>query len=259
MSDASPQEPSADDVEPTVASSSPRKSAVVRAKSAVDISVAASDSDQETNGDGGGGADDSRTTYWGYRKQRMDDDPPVALTKPEKELDSVAGRRPVNNLSYWRARRVVFYKNGDPYTPGVEFRFKPTRDIMSMEALLDKVSLRVDLPCGARYIFSTTGERLTHLEQLDDGGSYVVSSYKIFKVFLTAPAAGPRRGEVCRTLCRLRFLSRHLIVHVWCVSFLVSLVVESLLFAVFLLYVEVVSQLCWVGLRREIIIQIAMQ
>lgn len=180
MSDASPQEPSADDVEPT-ATNSPRKSAVVRAKSAVDISVAASDSDQENNGDGG--ADDSRTTYWGYRKQRMDDDPPVAMTKPEKELDSVAGRRPVNNLSYWRARRVVFYKNGDPYTPGVEFRFKPTRDIMSMEALLDKVSLRVDLPCGARYIFSTTGERLTHLEQLDDGGSYVVSSYKIFKVF----------------------------------------------------------------------------
>jgi Doublecortin len=199
MSDASPQEPSADDVEPT-ATNSPRKSAVVRAKSAVDISVAASDSDQENNGDGG--ADDSRTTYWGYRKQRMDDDPPVqAMSKPEKELDSVAGRRPVNNLSYWRARRVVFYKNGDPYTPGVEFRFKPTRDIMSMEALLDKVSLRVDLPCGARYIFSTLGERLTHLEQLDDGGSYVVSSYKIFKVFLTTPVDG-RRGR-----CAVRFVA----------------------------------------------------
>jgi Doublecortin len=194
MSDASPQEPSADDVEPT-ATNSPRKSAVVRAKSAVDISVAASDSDQENNGDGG--ADDSRTTYWGYRKQRMDDDPPVAMTKPEKELDSVAGRRPVNNLSYWRARRVVFYKNGDPYTPGVEFRFKPTRDIMSMEALLDKVSLRVDLPCGARYIFSTTGERLTHLEQLDDGGSYVVSSYKIFKVFFDAVQLIDGEGRRC--------------------------------------------------------------
>jgi hypothetical protein len=226
MSDASPQEPSADDVEPT-ATTSPRKSAVVRAKSAVDISVAASDSDQENNGDGG--PEDSRTTYWGYRKQRNDDDPPVALTKPEKELDSVAGRRPVNNLSYWRARRVIFYKNGDPYTPGVEFRFKPTRDIMSMEALLDKVSLRVDLPCGARYIFSTTGERLTHLEQLDDGGSYVVSSYKIFKVFLTPRSRTTERGGVPYALS-LALLSRHLIVHVWCVSFLVSLVVEMSLF-----------------------------
>jgi Doublecortin len=238
MSDASPQEPSADDVEPT-ATGSPRKSAVVRAKSAVDISVAASDSDQENNGDGG--ADDSRTTYWGYRKQRVDDDPPVAMTKPEKELDSVAGRRPVNNLSYWRARRVVFFKNGDPYTPGVEFRFKPTRDIMSMEALLDKVSLRVDLPCGARYIFSTTGERLTHLEQLDDGGSYVVSSYKIFKVYFFSSNDGEGRR------CAVRFVACAFVQalecpRVVCLVFLVSLWMWKVQFFIFDI-VEVVSQL----------------
>ncbi|KAJ8683092.1 hypothetical protein QAD02_018884 [Eretmocerus hayati] len=87
-----------------------------------------------------------------------------------------------NNLGYWRARRVTFYRNGDPYFPGVEFRFKPGRDIGSIEALLDRLSLRLDLPRGARYIFSMDGDRKLHLDELEDGASYVVSSYKTFKV-----------------------------------------------------------------------------
>lgn len=87
-----------------------------------------------------------------------------------------------NNLSYWRARKVVFYKNGDPFFPGVEFRFKPGRDIGSLESLLDKLSLRMDLPRGARYIFSMDGDRKMRLDELEDGASYVVSSYKAFKV-----------------------------------------------------------------------------
>ncbi|XP_046389885.1 echinoderm microtubule-associated protein-like CG42247 [Ischnura elegans] len=86
-----------------------------------------------------------------------------------------------SNLSYWRARRVIFYKNGDPFSPGLEFRFKPGRDVSNMEALLDKLSLRMDLPRGARFIFSVDGERKTRLEELEDGGAYVVSSYKTFK------------------------------------------------------------------------------
>lgn len=57
-----------------------------------------------------------------------------------------------SNLGYWRARRVIFYKNGDTYYPGIEFRFKPGRDIINMESLLDKLSLRMDLPRGARYV-----------------------------------------------------------------------------------------------------------
>lgn len=46
---------------------------------------------------------------------------------------------------------MIFYKNGDTYYPGIEFRFKPGRDIINMESLLDKLSLRMDLPRGARY------------------------------------------------------------------------------------------------------------
>lgn len=87
-----------------------------------------------------------------------------------------------NNLSYWRALRVIFYKNGDPFFPGIEFRFKPGRDIGTLDSLLDKLTLRMDLPRGARYIFSMDGDRKFRIEELEDGASYVVSSYKTFKV-----------------------------------------------------------------------------
>ncbi|XP_055605100.1 echinoderm microtubule-associated protein-like CG42247 isoform X2 [Uranotaenia lowii] len=86
-----------------------------------------------------------------------------------------------SNLSFWKARRVLFYRNGDPFFPGVEFRFKPGRDICTLEALLDKLSARMDLPRGARYIFSMDGDRKYSLEELEDGSSYVVSSFKVFK------------------------------------------------------------------------------
>ncbi|KAG8235639.1 hypothetical protein J437_LFUL013630 [Ladona fulva] len=111
--------------------------------------------------------------------------------KDTKETELIAGPPPTptpitskyySNLSYWRARRVTFYKNGDPFSPGLEFRFKPGRDVSNFEALLDKLSLRMDLPRGARFIFTVDGERKTRLEELEDGGVYVASSYKTFKV-----------------------------------------------------------------------------
>lgn len=87
-----------------------------------------------------------------------------------------------SNLSYWKARRVVFYRNGDPFFPGIEFRFKPGRDIGSLETLLDKISPKMDLPRGARYVFSMDGDRKYTIDELEDGASYVVSSFKRFKV-----------------------------------------------------------------------------
>jgi hypothetical protein len=89
------------------------------------------------------------------------------------------------NLSYWRAKRVTFYKNGDPFFPGIEFRFRPGRELSSMGALLDRLSTRMELPRGARYLFSLDGDRKMRLEELEDGASYVVSSYKQFKVSFT--------------------------------------------------------------------------
>lgn len=84
--------------------------------------------------------------------------------------------------NFWKARRVLFYRNGDPFFPGIEYRFKPGRDVTTIEALLDKISPRMDLPRGARFIFSMDGDRKYSLDELEDGSSYVVSSFNKFKV-----------------------------------------------------------------------------
>ncbi|XP_043497145.1 echinoderm microtubule-associated protein-like CG42247 [Polistes fuscatus] len=123
--------------------------------------------------------------------------------RPKSRHDPALAR--YNNLGYWRARRVTFYKNGDPYFPGVEFRFKPRRDIGSLEALLDRLSLRLDLPRGARYIFSMDGDRKINLDELEDGASYVVSSYKTFKVSKVS-----KKENTCFTILRSK-LTRMLI------------------------------------------------
>ncbi|XP_016031902.2 echinoderm microtubule-associated protein-like CG42247 isoform X1 [Drosophila simulans] len=105
---------------------------------------------------------------------------PLVRSKSRPEISSAAASR-YNNLSYWKARRVVFYRNGDPFFPGVELRYRPGRDVTSLDNLLDKISPKMDLPRGARYVFSMDGDRKYHLDELEDGAFYVVSSFKAFK------------------------------------------------------------------------------
>ncbi|EFN69470.1 Neuronal migration protein doublecortin [Camponotus floridanus] len=133
------------------------------------------------DGEGGGGG--GMAGFWRQSRPSSPRMPPPEQSeqssRPKSRHELQAAR--YNNLGYWRARRVTFYRNGDPYFPGVEFRFKPGRDIGSLEALLDRLSLRMDLPRGARHIFSMDGDRKLSLDELEDGASYVVSSYKTFK------------------------------------------------------------------------------
>lgn len=107
-------------------------------------------------------------------KSRTGMDRDAALLKPTTAK--------YNNLSFWKARRMMFYRNGDPYFPGIEYIFKPGRDIVSIDSLLDKLTKRMDLPRGARFIFDMAGDRKYTLDDLEDGSSYVVSSFKVFKV-----------------------------------------------------------------------------
>ncbi|XP_017844502.1 echinoderm microtubule-associated protein-like CG42247 [Drosophila busckii] len=105
---------------------------------------------------------------------------PLVRSKSRPEISSAAASR-YSHLSYWKARRVVFYRNGDPFFPGVELRYRPGRDVTSLDNLLDKISPKMDLPRGARYVFSMDGDRKYHLDELEDGAFYVVSSFKAFK------------------------------------------------------------------------------
>ncbi|XP_071876729.1 doublecortin-domain-containing echinoderm-microtubule-associated protein [Bombus fervidus] len=150
-------------------------------------------------GGGGGGM----AGFWRQSRPSSPRMPPPEQPehRPKSRHEPAPAR--YNNLGYWRARRVTFYKNGDPYFPGIEFRFKPGRDIGSLEALLDRLSLRMDLPRGARHIFSMDGDRKLTLDELEDGASYVVSSYKSFKpasygkksnTWYTSPTGGGSRG-----------------------------------------------------------------
>ncbi|XP_031771161.1 echinoderm microtubule-associated protein-like CG42247 isoform X2 [Apis florea] len=151
--------------------------------------------------DGGGGG--GMAGFWRQSRPSSPRMPPPEQPehRPKSRHEPAPAR--YNNLGYWRARRVTFYKNGDPYFPGIEFRFKPGRDIGSLEALLDRLSLRMDLPRGARHIFSMDGDRKLTLDELEDGASYVVSSYKTFKpasygkksnTWYTSPTGGGSRG-----------------------------------------------------------------
>ncbi|XP_039966677.1 dual specificity protein kinase splA-like isoform X3 [Bactrocera tryoni] len=46
----------------------------------------------------------------------------------------------------------------------------------------NKISPKMDLLSGACYVFSMDGDRKYHLDELEDGASYVVSSFKAFKI-----------------------------------------------------------------------------
>ncbi|XP_014242237.2 echinoderm microtubule-associated protein-like CG42247 isoform X2 [Cimex lectularius] len=131
--------------------------------------------------------------YWGSRPPSPggSETSSVMPPRPKSRAAPSAHEAKYNNLNYWRARKVTFYKNGDPYFPGLEFRFRPGRDVGTLEALLDKLSLRMDLPRGARFIFGLDGERKHLLEELEDGMYYVVSSYKTFK---NASYGGKKNG-----------------------------------------------------------------
>lgn len=70
----------------------------------------------------GGGVAGGMGGYW--RQSRPSSPRMLPPEQPEPRPRSRHEPAPAryNNLGYWRARRVTFYKNGDPYFPGVEFR-----------------------------------------------------------------------------------------------------------------------------------------
>ncbi|NXJ97913.1 RP1 protein, partial [Corythaixoides concolor] len=79
------------------------------------------------------------------------------------------------------AKRICFYKSGDPQFNGIKMVVN-TRSYKTFDALLDSLSKRVPLPFGVRNISTPKGRHnITNLEDLEDGKSYICSHQRKMK------------------------------------------------------------------------------
>ncbi|NWX89657.1 RP1 protein, partial [Nothoprocta pentlandii] len=79
------------------------------------------------------------------------------------------------------AKRICFYKSGDPQFNGIKMVVN-NRSYKSFDALLDSLSKRVPLPFGVRNISTPRGRHIiTNLEDLEDGKSYICSHQRKMK------------------------------------------------------------------------------
>uniref|UniRef100_S4RWW7 Doublecortin domain-containing protein n=1 Tax=Petromyzon marinus TaxID=7757 RepID=S4RWW7_PETMA len=73
------------------------------------------------------------------------------------------------------AKRVYFYKSGDPQFGGLKVAIN-NRTFKTFDALLDNLSRRMPLPFGVRTVSTPRGlHAVRDLEQLEDGKAYVCS------------------------------------------------------------------------------------
>ncbi|XP_032775722.1 LOW QUALITY PROTEIN: oxygen-regulated protein 1 [Strigops habroptila] len=79
------------------------------------------------------------------------------------------------------AKRICFYKSGDPQFNGINMVIN-NRSYKTFDALLDSLSKRVPLPFGVRNISTPKGRHsITNLEDLEDGKSYICSHQRKMK------------------------------------------------------------------------------
>ncbi|XP_040580643.1 echinoderm microtubule-associated protein-like CG42247 [Lepeophtheirus salmonis] len=87
-------------------------------------------------------------------------------------------------LNTYHAIRITLFKNGDEYFPGTEILFRPWRDVLDLDGFLKMISVTkartMDLRSQLDYIFDTNGHRITSLDEIEEGGSYVVSETRRF-------------------------------------------------------------------------------
>lgn len=91
------------------------------------------------------------------------------------------------------AKRISFYKSGDPQFGGVRVVINP-RTFKTFDSLLDNLSRKVPLPFGVRNISTPRGRHsITRLEELEDGESYLCShNKKVLPVDLDKARRRPR-------------------------------------------------------------------
>uniref|UniRef100_A0A8C1HY26 Serine/threonine-protein kinase DCLK2 n=1 Tax=Cyprinus carpio carpio TaxID=630221 RepID=A0A8C1HY26_CYPCA len=83
-----------------------------------------------------------------------------------------------------KAKRVRFYRNGDRYFKGIVYAISNDR-FRSFDALLAdltrSLSDNVNLPQGVRTIYTIDGSKITSMDQLVEGESYVCGSIEPYK------------------------------------------------------------------------------
>ncbi|KAG8133599.1 hypothetical protein E2320_011396, partial [Naja naja] len=88
---------------------------------------------------------------------------------------------PSNVIEPSVAKRICFYKSGDPQFNGIKMVVN-SRSFRSFDALLDNLSKKVPLPFGVRNITTPRGvHNINNLEDLEDGKSYICSQQKKIK------------------------------------------------------------------------------
>lgn len=82
-----------------------------------------------------------------------------------------------------KARKVTFYKNGEPFSNGITVSIMPGKDFKTMEQLCSYLTDKIKIVNGVQYIFTQNGQRVCTLHELEHGQSYVVSGTKQFQKF----------------------------------------------------------------------------